>query len=672
MTSATVLASGIRGYDSGMDKSSSRRQLARAFGPRFRLVLFFLLTWLGVAVLLVFLLNEGRREAERKAQSDALAVSTLLESGLAAILGRVQGDLDYLAATLPGDAFNPVSVGRYREALSNELTLHVGRFSDVLGFRVIDASGDFLYASNPALQAAGPDDRAYLPALAATRGGVPYFSEVALDKTSGRPLQAIAVAVRDARGNLLGGVVALLNLDDLARTFDPLALGANGVISVRRVEDARLILRRPAGPDTIDQAPVDAVLQAQLAQGGRQGLAGWRVAGDGVERIYAFRRLERYPLYVTTGLATSDYLAEWRQTSAVAGVSALLLFLSLSLVLVRLVRAEKEEGAISARLAESEARYRMLAENSHDVIWTLDIATRRYTYVSPSIAGMCGYSPEEVIGHMLDSRLTPESAERLGRDIDQRLRRIAAGDKAAGVVLSELDQVCKNGDVISTEVASSYLLDAEGVAHTILGITRNVSERKEVELALRETNRQLHARIEEIGRLQVALQELAVRDSLTGLYNRRYMDETLEREVSRARREGNPLSLVMLDIDYFKRVNDTHGHQVGDEALRMLAGILLADIRAEDVACRYGGEEFLILLPNMPLDTAIMRAQAWRGAVEGMSVSMGDFNIAFTISLGVAAYPEHGKAPDDLTRCADQALYRAKHEGRNRVSVYSA
>ncbi len=86
----------------------------------------------------------------------------------------------------------------------------------------------------------------------------------------------------------------------------------------------------------------------------------------------------------------------------------------------------------------------------------------------------------------------------------------------------------------------------------------------------------------------------------------------------------------------------------------------------------YGGEEFLILLPHMPLDTALERAEAWRGAVARLSLTLGDFPISFTVSLGVSAYPEHGKTPDDLTRCADQALYRAKHEGRNQVVVYSA
>lgn len=373
-----------------------------------------------------------------------------------------------------------------------------------------------------------------------------------------------------------------------------------------------------------------------------------------------------------SGLATTAYPSDWLRTVVAVSVLALLLFLLLTLVLIRLLKAGQEEALSARRLVESESRYRMLAENSHDVIWTLDIPTRRYTYVSPSITDMCGYAPDELVGELVGARLTPESGRKVAEDIDLRLRRIAAGDKTANVVVSELEQVCKDGGTLTTEIVSSYLPDADGVVRTILGITRNVSERKAAELALRETNRQLHARIEEIGRLQVALQELAVRDSLTGLYNRRYLDETLEREVSRARREGVPLSLVMLDIDYFKRINDTYGHQVGDEALRMLASTLLADVRAEDVVCRYGGEEFLILLPSMPLESAVTRAEAWRAAVERLSMTLGEFQIAFSISLGVAAYPEHGKTPDDLTRCVDLALYRAKHEGRNRVSVYSA
>lgn len=652
-----------------MGITTSGQMIGRAFGPRVRLVLFFVFTWLGIALLLAFLLNEGRREAERKAPADALAVSSLLEVRLTATMRRLQGSLEHLAASLPKDSFSLAVVGTYRDAVVRELGLFSGQFPEVTGFRVMDSAGGSLYAFGLAQQPVVLSD---LDAQLEKSGNSLYFSEVIVEKPSGRSYLFVIQPVSNAQGGRLGFVVAQLDLDALSRMFETINLGVQGVVAILRADDGRLILQRPGQPALVNHALENNPLQRRVQSGEMQGTMRLLGMQDGVERVYAFRRISEYPLYVASGLAVVDYLAEWRQTAGVAAISALLLFLSLSLVLIRLLRAENEEALTARKLAESEARYRLLAENSHDVIWTLDIPSRRYTYVSASVTDMFGYLPEEVVGESIEARLTAESASRLSRDIDQRLRRIAAGDKTAGVVVSELEQVCKDGEVISTEVVSSYLQDADGVAHTILGITRNVSERKAAELALRETNRQLHARIEEIGRLQVALQELAVRDSLTGMYNRRYLDETLEREVSRARREGNPLSLVMLDIDHFKRVNDTYGHQVGDEALRMLANTLLADIRMEDVACRYGGEEFLVLLPNMPLETAMQRAEAWRGAIEGQSVTLGNFPITITISLGVAAYPEHGKTPDDLTRCADQALYRAKHGGRNQICVYSA
>jgi diguanylate cyclase (GGDEF)-like protein/PAS domain S-box-containing protein len=655
-----------------MDIYSSGRNPGRSFGLRDRLVLYFGVTWLGVALVLAFVLYEGRRDAELRAPAEALGKAAQLESRLAATMRPLQGTLDYLAASLPRDAFRLATVGRFREGIAGELELFSRQFPEVAGFRVADASGNVLYASEGALSAPALPDRARFSSSPPKAVSSLAFSDVIADKSSGRGYLFVTRSVLDAQGGVLGQVTALLDKGMLSKMVEAVDVGAKGVVAVALAADGRLLLRLPATPDAVNLVPESDFLHRLIESGENPGTV--RVSGvfDSVERVYAFRRIADYPLYVAGGLAVEDVLAEWRKTLAVSVALALVLFLVLSLVLIRLLRAESAEEATARKLMESEARYRMLAENSHDVIWTLDIPSRRYTYVSPSVTEMCGYLPDEVVGQSIDSRLTPESAARLARDIDQRLRRIAAGDKSASVVVTEQEQVCKDGDVISTEVVSSYLIDTDGVAHTILGITRNVSERKAAELALRETNRQLQARIDEIGRLQVALQELAVRDSLTGLYNRRYLDETLDREVSRARREGNPLSLVMLDIDYFKRVNDTYGHQVGDEVLRILATTLLADIRAEDVACRYGGEEFLVLLPNMPLDTAVQRAEAWRQSIQDLAVVLGNFHITFTISLGVAAYPEHGKTPDDLTRCADQALYRAKNEGRNQVSVIPA
>jgi diguanylate cyclase (GGDEF)-like protein len=185
-------------------------------------------------------------------------------------------------------------------------------------------------------------------------------------------------------------------------------------------------------------------------------------------------------------------------------------------------------------------------------------------------------------------------------------------------------------------------------------------------------NLSLHEQLIEIHVLQDQLREQAYRDPLTGLYNRRYLDSTLERELSRCRREGQPLCLMLIDIDHFKRVNDTYGHQAGDEVLIHLASMLSAQARSADVVCRFGGEEFLLLLPNMPLSNALERAEQWRADFAATTVTFGEFRMQATLSFGISTYSGHGTSAAELIRRADQALYRAKMEGRNRIVVFSA
>jgi diguanylate cyclase (GGDEF)-like protein/PAS domain S-box-containing protein len=651
-----------------MERSASGHSWRLVLGARGRQVLFFLLTWLGVASLVAFLLSEGHREAGRKAEAAAVHASVIVAERLSLQLQHLQADLGRLAASLPGEAFRQGAA--HGEVVHGDMSRYLERHPEIRSLEVVDASGAAIVSTGGLSRSTGIFAQNPIKAEPSALAGRLILSEVQLDRKTGRSVLALGLLVRDRFGAAQGGLVAGLDLAYLAQTLDLGAAPSAGALGLYRADTGQLLAHRPSFGEADGPASGNGG-QHRLFESGR-GRGGFSAVSEGEGRIYGFQPVADYPLYVAASLSTEEALAEWRKTAVLVGISALLLFLSLSLLLIRLLQAGRQDELTANKLVESEARYRTLAENSHDVIWTIDIRSRTYTYVSPSVAAMSGFSPQELVGKPFDATLTPESARRMAGDIDLRLRRIAAGDQTANVFVSEVEQVCSDGSVIATESVSSYLLDGDGVARTILGITRNVSERKAAEVALRETNRQLHARIDEIGRLQAALQELAVRDGLTGLYNRRYLDETLEREVSRARREGNPLALVMIDIDYFKRVNDTYGHQVGDEALRMLASVLLANIRTEDVACRYGGEEFLMLLPNMPLEAALERAELWRSAVERLAITLGNLPITFTVSLGVAAYPEHGKTPDDLTRCADQALYRAKNEGRNQVSVYGA
>lgn len=171
-------------------------------------------------------------------------------------------------------------------------------------------------------------------------------------------------------------------------------------------------------------------------------------------------------------------------------------------------------------------------------------------------------------------------------------------------------------------------------------------------------------------RLRETLRYQAIRDPLTGLFNRRYMEESLEREVQRAARHGTPLAIVMLDIDYFKRFNDTFGHTAGDTLLRELGAFLQRHIRGEDIACRYGGEEFTLILPDATLDDVWRRAEEFREAAHHLHVYHRDqFLGPITISLGIAMFPLHGTTAETLVRAADEALYVAKTTGRNRAVV---
>lgn len=169
-------------------------------------------------------------------------------------------------------------------------------------------------------------------------------------------------------------------------------------------------------------------------------------------------------------------------------------------------------------------------------------------------------------------------------------------------------------------------------------------------------------------KLREKLLSQSIRDPLTGLFNRRYMEETVERILHGAARKHRPVSLVMLDVDHFKHFNDTHGHEAGDVVLREVAAALQNNIRGEDVACRYGGEEFVLIMVESSAETAIQRAEQIREEVKRVVVQHHGRSLgAVTVSLGVAGFPEDAQTLDDLLRAADQALYRAKAQGRDRV-----
>ena len=198
----------------------------------------------------------------------------------------------------------------------------------------------------------------------------------------------------------------------------------------------------------------------------------------------------------------------------------------------------------------------------------------------------------------------------------------------------------------------------------------NITERKLLENELKNTNKALEAKIDEVEFLKERLQEQAIRDPLTGVYNRRFLAEILEKEISKAEREHLPVSVVMMDVDHFKNFNDTYGHKCGDIVLIDLAKYLTDNSRQSDVVCRYGGEEFIILMPGASLQDAYERAEAWRQGYTSKVIEYEGKLLTTSFSAGVASFPIHGETGEAILHNADHALYQSKSNGRNRVTLY--
>ena len=208
-------------------------------------------------------------------------------------------------------------------------------------------------------------------------------------------------------------------------------------------------------------------------------------------------------------------------------------------------------------------------------------------------------------------------------------------------------------------------------------LERTVEERTkqltEVNQRITEAMEEIEAKNRALVLLNESLNVLATVDGLTGLFNRREFHNRLTGEWDRFKRYGRPFSLIMLDIDHFKKVNDTHGHECGDTVLAALGELLRQQKRRQDVVCRYGGEEFVILLAETSLGAAFKVAEKTRQLVAGNDFRCGDLRIPVYVSLGVAGAAEHRPATDaDLIKVADQGLYRAKQAGRNRTMVVEA
>jgi diguanylate cyclase (GGDEF)-like protein/PAS domain S-box-containing protein len=301
-------------------------------------------------------------------------------------------------------------------------------------------------------------------------------------------------------------------------------------------------------------------------------------------------------------------------------------------------------------MSEGAIDFQFLAENSADVICRVSGSATEMVmqYVSPSCMRVLGWIPEELTGTRASDFVFPEDMPHLAAAIS-RNQSSSGGDDPVTVRVRK-----KDGSLVWIEINPREMRDpVSGESREAVIVMRDVTERT---------------------LLEEKLAALAMTDALTGLENRRAFDEALEREWKRTLREGTQMSLLLLDVDHFKRFNDLYGHQVGDDCLRAVGQAAVGAVRQTDIVARYGGEEIAIILPRVDAPGAAEAAEKVRAAVEALRLTHaenpegGDW---LTVSIGAAtALARHGgtmRMPESLLLAADHALYKAKHAGRNCV-----
>ncbi len=305
-----------------------------------------------------------------------------------------------------------------------------------------------------------------------------------------------------------------------------------------------------------------------------------------------------------------------------------------------------ENERINHVLRDSESRYRAMIDQSLVGIALIDEG--RFIFSNPRFDEIFGYGADEVRTIGPQDLALPEEHARMQAQFQRRLSGVSSR------VHYQLRCRHKDGHTVDIEIHGS-LMDMAGRT-VLVSIVQDISERCRAE--------------REVLVLQERLREMSLRDPLTGLHNRRHLDAALPLALQAAQARHVPVSLLMVDLDHFKRINDQHGHPAGDEVLRRVADLLRRSARSSDITGRYGGEEFLLILPGLAKPDATQRADQLRETIAGLAVDLDDGQrLALTASFGVATCPPDSGHADALIAAADAALYAAKGGGRNRVVV---
>ncbi|MDR3436163.1 EAL domain-containing protein [Telmatospirillum sp.] len=445
-------------------------------------------------------------------------------------------------------------------------------------------------------------------------------------------------------GSFGGVVIAGIALKRLNQLFSRLDLGPHGTVSLRDM-DLALIVGYPDAPSLGSDASQNAQtaeLHKRIDSGEQFGLFKVVPIANDMERTVAFRRVGLYPFFVMVALSTDDYLADWRfEAIAVACFGGIFLLSTIG-VAWQFFRSWSHRAITYQMLRDSEERLRLLAENATDTISRFNL-DGVYLDVSSSAFRLLGYHENELLGRSVYEFFHPTDIPTL-----KGMRDTLVNNPKSQILPHRYRH--KDGLYIWIESNIQAVRDASGQVVEFVAVSRDITERKQAD-----------ARIE----------FLAHHDPLTNLPNRLLGKDRLELAVARAERSGTKAALLFLDLDQFKKVNDSLGHSVGDALLQAVSTRLQGCLRESDTLSRQGGDEFLILIEELhDVEAASRVAEA---LLDGLSspFTLDDQELYISGSIGIAVYPDDGSDFDTLLKKADTAMYHAKDVGRNAFRFFT-
>jgi diguanylate cyclase (GGDEF)-like protein/PAS domain S-box-containing protein len=547
-----------------------------------------------------------------------------------------------LVDRLEMDGTSPAAIAKLQEVID----LRKATLGRIRGLFVYDQTGRWLATSESVdLAKFNNGDRDYFKHHRDSPDTGTLIGHPVKSRSGGQWIIPVSRRFNHPDGSFAGVVLATVDADYFAQFYKQFDVGPNGAILL--LSSSGIVLARSVDNDaTVGRNMSDSPLIKNLQARPSASTYYFKSPIDGIRRLGFYEVSKRYPILAVATEAEADVLAAWRD-EAVARVAFVLgLTALIAAIGFYLVRQLAERQRMAAALAAKEADFRLLAEESSDMVMRIGL-DERLLYISPSCARVLGWTDDQLTG-------TPALAGVNADDLP-RVQRIVADLKQGEIEETRIIYRTRHRQKaeIWLETALRATHDpATGRIDGVVAISRDMTEHKD---------------------LEQKLEALASLDGLTGLANRRQFDETLRDEWARASRDGTALSLLLMDVDHFKRYNDQHGHQAGDECLGAVARIIAAQAqRPADLAARYGGEEFVLLLPGTDAAGCEQVGERIRQALHDLRLphATNSPSRSVTISLGGATgWPGAGTPADhaSLVAAADRALYAAKSLGRNRL-----